>query len=49
MPDAIQLKEAALEAIDRLFSDTSVDQSETRELLDEIAEEIELKLSTLDE
>ncbi len=49
MPDAMQLKEAALEAIDKLFSDTSVEQSETREFMEEIIEEIELKLETLDE
>lgn len=49
MPDTLQLKENALEAIDKLFSDTSVTQAQTRELLEEIIEEIELKISTLDE
>lgn len=49
MPDIMQLKEAALEAIDKLFSDTSVTQHETRELLEEIVEEIEMKLESLDE
>ncbi len=49
MPDAVQLKEAALEAIDNLFSNTSVTQVETRELLLEVKEEIELMLESLDE
>lgn len=49
MPDTLQLKEDALEAIDKLFRDTSVTQAQTRELLEEIVEEIELKISTLDE
>ena len=49
MPDTLQLKEDALEAIDKIFSDTSVTQDQTRELLLEIKEEIELLLSTLDE
>ncbi len=49
MTDTLELKERALEAIDKLFSDTSVSQDQTRELLEEIVEEIELKLSTLDE
>lgn len=46
---AHDLKEQALEAIDRLFSDTSVSQAETAGFMREIMEEIELKLSTLDE
>lgn len=39
--------EAALELIDEIFSDTSVSREKTREQLEELAAEIEVKLMAL--
>ena len=42
-----QLVTAAKTAIDRVFSDTTVSPEETRQSLEELQEEIAVKLSTL--
>jgi hypothetical protein len=49
VPDTLQLKEEALEAIDKLFGDTSVSQAQTKDLLEEIIDEIEMKIESLTE
>jgi hypothetical protein len=43
------LVEAVKEALNKLFDDTSVPQSTTRESLEEIRGEIDIMLETLDE
>jgi hypothetical protein len=42
-----KLIEAALAAIEEVFSDTSVDVLQTRESLEELIDDIRMKLSTL--
>ena len=48
MSDHIELIELAKEAIDRVFSDTSVEQVDTAISLKDLIDHIELMLNTLD-
>ena len=43
-----ELKKAVMDALDELFSLSSVPQSETKSALEEIRDEIDIKISTLD-
>lgn len=44
-----ELLEKAREAIDRVFGDTSVSQSQTRESLEDLRSHIRIQLDTLEE
>jgi hypothetical protein len=44
-----ELKKRAVEAIEKLFSDTSVPREQTREALEGLKDEIDARLETIDD